>query len=239
MKAARDYPILTVTAKGTRWLESGHPWVYDSDVAREPDESECENGALVDVVSEKGKYLGTGFLSRLSKLRVRIVSRNANDRFDENFWRRRVRYAWDYRKTVMGETDSRCCRLIFGEADLFPGLTVDKFHDLLSVQVLSVGMENLQDLLLPALVDILRQDGQPIRGVFLRNDVALRDKEGLPQGKGWYPLPGETPPDSPVVEIVENKTLHSVLFCSFPLFNAGKQPSFPRFPRSFQHFHGG
>lgn len=83
MKAARDYPILTVTAKGTRWLESGHPWVYDSDVAREPDESECENGALVDVVSEKGKYLGTGFLSRLSKLRVRIVSRNANDRFDE------------------------------------------------------------------------------------------------------------------------------------------------------------
>ena len=78
MKAARDYPILTVTAKGTRWLESGHPWVYDSDVAREPDESECENGALVDVVSEKGKYLGTGFLSRLSKLRVRIVSRNAN-----------------------------------------------------------------------------------------------------------------------------------------------------------------
>ena len=48
MKAARDYPILTVTAKGTRWLESGHPWVYDSDVAREPDESECENGALVD-----------------------------------------------------------------------------------------------------------------------------------------------------------------------------------------------
>lgn len=63
MKAARDYPILTVTAKGTRWLESGHPWVYDSDVAREPDESECENGALVDVVSEKGKYLGTAFVA--------------------------------------------------------------------------------------------------------------------------------------------------------------------------------
>ena len=127
MKAARDYPILTVTAKGTRWLESGHPWVYDSDVAREPDESECENGALVDVVSEKGKYLGTGFLSRLSKLRVRIVSRNANDRFDESFWRRRVRYARDYRKAVMdGQTG--CCRLIFGEADAFPGLTVDRFE---------------------------------------------------------------------------------------------------------------
>ena len=104
----------------------------------------------------------------------------------------------------MDPADLDACRVIFGEADAFPGLTVDKFHDLLSVQVLSVGMENLQDLLLPALVDILRQDGQPIRGVFLRNDVALRDKEGLPQGKGWYALPGETPPDSPVVEIVEN-----------------------------------
>ena len=104
----------------------------------------------------------------------------------------------------MDPADLDACRVIFGEADAFPGLTVDKFHDLLSVQVLSVGMENLQDLLLPALVDILRQDGQPIRGVFLRNDVALRDKEGLPQGKGWYALPGETVPDSPVVEIVEN-----------------------------------
>ena len=81
---------------------------------------------------------------------------------------------------------------------------MDKFHDLLSVQVLSVGMENLQDTLLPALTDILRQDGQPIRGVFLRNDVALRDKEGLPQGKGWYPLPGEAAPDSAVTEITEN-----------------------------------
>ena len=110
----------------------------------------------------------------------------------------------------MDPADLDACRVIFGEADAFPGLTVDKFHDLLSVQVLSVGMENLQDLLLPALVDILRQDGQPIRGVFLRNDVALRDKEGLPQGKGWYALPGETPPDSPVVEIVENRVKYLV-----------------------------
>ena len=95
MKAAREYPRVLVTAKGALWVEAGHPWVYDSDVAAEPDE--CENGALVDVLSEKGKYLGTGFLSRASRLRVRIVSRNANDRFDDAFWRRRIRYAWDYR----------------------------------------------------------------------------------------------------------------------------------------------
>ena len=109
MNAARDYPILTVTAKGTRWLESGHPWAYDSDVAREPDESECENGSLVDVVSEKGKYLGTGFLSRLSKLRVRIVSRNANASLEENYWSPRVRYSSAYRKAE-DDRPTGCCR---------------------------------------------------------------------------------------------------------------------------------
>ena len=209
MKAARDYPILTVTAKGTRWLESGHPWVYDSDVAREPDESECENGALVDVVSEKGKYLGTGFLSRLSKLRVRIVSRNANDRFDEGFWRRRVRYAWDYRKAVMdGQTG--CCRLIFGEADAFPGLTVDRFENLLVTQTLSLGMEKIKDMLFPLIVEVLEQDGETIDGLFERNDVVLREKEGLTQNKGWFPLPGKKTPESPITEICENGVFYRV-----------------------------
>ena len=87
---------------------------------------------------------------------------------------------------------------------MFPGLTVDKFHDLLSVQVLSVGVENIKDLLLPLLVRILREDGQEVRGVFERNDVALREKEGLEQYKGWFLLPGEAPPESPVTEIAEN-----------------------------------
>ena len=202
MKIERGYPIYTVTPKAENAIVKGHPWVYDAEILNI--EGETANGGLVDVISRKGRYLGTGFLSQQSKIRVRLISRNANDRFDEAFWRRKLQWAWDYRKSVMDPADLDACRVIFGEADAFPGLTVDKFHDLLSVQVLSVGMENLQDLLLPALVDILRQDGQPIRGVFLRNDVALRDKEGLPQGKGWYALPGETPPDSPVVEIVEN-----------------------------------
>ena len=202
MKIERGYPTYTVTPKAENTIVKGHPWVYDAEILNM--EGETANGGLVDVISRKGRYLGTGFLSQQSKIRVRLISRNANDRFDEAFWRRKLQWAWDYRKSVMAPADLDACRVIFGEADAFPGLTVDKFHDLLSVQVLSVGMENLQDLLLPALVDILRQDGQPIRGVFLRNDVALRAKEGLPQGKGWYPLPGETPPDSPVVEIVEN-----------------------------------
>ena len=210
MKIERGYPIYTVTPKAENAIVKGHPWVYDAEILNM--EGETANGGLVDVISKKGRYLGTGFLSKQSKIRVRLIYRNANDRFDEAYWRRKLQWAWDYRKSVMDPADLDACRVIFGEADAFPGLTVDKFHDLLSVQVLSVGMERLQDTLLPALVDILRQDGQPIRGVFLRNDVALRAKEGLPQGKGWYPLPGETPPSQTTVDIVENGIRYTVDF---------------------------
>ena len=135
---------------------------------------------------------------------MRLLSRNANDRFDEAFWRRKLQWAWDYRKTVMSPEDLDCCRVVFGEADAFPGLTVDKFHDLLSVQVLSVGMERIKGTLLPMLAELLRRDGQTVRGIYERNDVSLRDKEGLPRYKGWFPLPGEEVPASPLAEITEN-----------------------------------
>ena len=202
MKAERTYPRFTVTPKAEAAILRGHPWVYDAEVLAV--EGTPENGKLVDILSKKGRYLGTGFLSEQSKIRIRLISRNANDRFDGAFWERKLRWAWEYRKSVMAPEDLDCCRVIFGEADAFPGLTVDKFHDLLSVQVLSVGMEGIKDMLLPALVRILREDGQAIRGVFERNDVALRDKEGLPQYKAWFPLPGEETPSSPIVEITEN-----------------------------------
>lgn len=207
MKAERSYPRFIITAKGTKWTEQGHPWIYADEVIRE--EGDCENGALADAVSEKGKYLGTGFVSRHSKIRLRLISRNANDRFDESFWQRRIQYAWDYRKTVMGGNIS-CCRLVFGEADGFPGLTVDRFSDILVTQTLSVGMENIKDVVFPLLVRVLRADGQEIRGIYERNDVAIRELEGLPQNKGWYSLPGETPPDSTVTEICENGVFYRV-----------------------------
>lgn len=202
MKAERAYPKYTVTPKAEAAVLRGHPWIYGEEVLAA--EGSAENGGLVDVVSGKGRYLGTGFLSEQSKIRVRLISRNANDRFNEAFWRRKLRWAWEYRKTVMAPEDLDCCRVVFGEADAFPGLTVDKFHDLLSVQVLSVGMESIKGTLLPMLADILRRDGQAVRGVYERNDVSLRDKEGLPRHKGWFPLPGEEMPASPVTEITEN-----------------------------------
>lgn len=204
MKAQRNFPKFIITAKGTRWVEQGHPWIYEAEVVRS--EGDFENGCLVDAVSEKGKYLGTGFLSLNSKIRIRLISRNANDKFDEAFWRRRIGYAWDYRKTVMAG-DLNCCRVIFGEADGFPGLTVDKFADILVTQTLSIGMEKLKPVLFPLIAEILRADGHEISGIFERNDVKIRELEGLAQGKGWF---GDEHPDSCVTEICENGVYYSV-----------------------------
>lgn len=207
MKQQRDYPRFIITPKGTRWVENGHPWIYAQEVLRE--EGTAENGGLADALSEKGKYLGTGLVSRESKIRLRLISHNANDRFDAAFWRRRLKYAWDYRKTVMGE-DISCCRIIFGEADGFPGLTVDRFSDLLVTQTLSVGMERLKPLLFPMLVQLLEEDGQQISGLYERNDAPLRELEGLEQYRGWFLLPGKAVPDSPITEIRENGIYYSV-----------------------------
>lgn len=125
----RPYAKLTITKKGERAARSGHPWVYGEEVTHV--EGTYQTGDIVDVYSDKDRYLGTGFANDISKIRVRIVSRNANDRFDEAFWQRRVKYALDYRKTVMGDKDFACCRLIFGDADDMPGLTVDRYNDVL------------------------------------------------------------------------------------------------------------
>ena len=111
MKIERSFPKATVTDKAVRALKGGHPWVFADEIITI--EGGYENGKLVDVFSKKNRYMGTGFINDNSKIRVRIISKNANDRFDGDFWERRVRYALDYRKTVMGE-DFNCCRLIFG-----------------------------------------------------------------------------------------------------------------------------
>ncbi len=209
MKTERNFPKAIITKKGENWVGGGHPWIYDAEVLSV--EGEYENGSLVDAVSEKGKYIGTGFISTESKIRIRLVSKNANDKFDREFWKRRVKYAWDYRKTVMGE-DTGCCRLIFGEADQFPGLTVDKFGDILVTQCLSIGMEKIKNIVFPLLYEVLSEDGETIRGIYERNDVAIRKLEGMEENKGWYLLENVPVPDSTETEIVENGIKYSVDF---------------------------
>ena len=211
MKSERSYPIYKVNKKAEASLVGGHPWVYENDILEFP-ETEPENGTLADVVSPKGAYLGTGFVSLKSKIRVRLISRNANDTFDASFWRRRVEYAWAYRKTVLEPADLSACRVIFGEADQFPGLTVDRFNNILVTQTLSVGMEKLKPVLFPLLAEVLRADGQTIDGIYERNDEALRAKEGLEQNKGWFELPGENHPASTQTEICENGVYYHVDF---------------------------
>lgn len=214
MKQDRIFPKAFVTEKAEAAVKRGHPWVYDTEITRyettdDRSEEDIANGALVDVCSSKGRYLGTGFLSRSSKIRIRILADNANETFSEAFWQRRVKYALDMRRTVMQE-DYACCRLIFGEADGIPGLTVDRYEDLLSTEVLSYGTEQVKDVIYKALVDELAKDGITIRGIFERNEALLREKEGLPLEKGWYHGDFVGVPDSPKVVICENGIRYEV-----------------------------
>ena len=209
MKTERKYPKARITKKAEISAAGGHPWIYDTEVLSV--EGDYENGDLVDAVTEKGKYVGTGFISTESKIRIRLISQNANDKFDREFFRRRIKYAWDYRKTVMGG-DISCCRVIFGEADQFPGLTVDRFGDVLVTQCLSVGIEKLKDVIFPLLYEVLTADGQEIRGIYERNDVAIRKLEGLDENKGWYPLEGVPTPEKTKTTIVENGIKYTVDF---------------------------
>lgn len=204
----RPYAKLTITKKGERAARSGHPWVYGEEVTHV--EGMYQTGDIVDVYSDKDRYLGTGFANDISKIRVRIVSRNANDRFDEAFWQRRVKYALDYRRTVMGDKDFACCRLIFGDADDMPGLTVDRYNDVLVAQTLCYGMDQVKPVIFKALVDELAAMGVTIRGIYERNDVKVRELDGMEEYKGWYQADFLPQPGSILTTIDENGILYDV-----------------------------
>ena len=206
MKTQRQYPAFTVTKKAEASIKAGHPWIYDTEITAS---QECENGAVVDVFSQKGSWLGAGLLSVNSKIRIRLLSRNANDAFGYEFFARRIGYAIDYRLTVMGD-DFSSCRLVFGEADGLPGITVDKYEDVLSVQTLSFGMELRKDMLFRAMFDELARRGIKISGIFERNDVAIRALEGLEEFKGMYHADYLPASFSPVTEITENGIKYTV-----------------------------
>lgn len=208
-------PRIFITEKGERFAKGGHPWIFEGEVTRHlPSESAeypLEDGCLVNVFSKKERFIGTGFYNSASKIRVRLISTNANDKFDDDFIRRRIRHALDYRKCVMGD-DFRASRLIYGEADLFPGLTVDLFEDVLVAQTLSLGTEKLKDGIFTALCDILPEYGVNVRAVYERCDVAIRELEGMQQFKGyWHPERfGITDTDHGNVIICENGIKYDV-----------------------------
>ena len=206
MKSSRNFPFVTVSKKAERSLRGGHVWVYDAEIMSSSEK--IENGAMTDVISLSGAYLGTGFYSENSKIRVRVLTTNANETFTDAFFYRRVRYAVEYRKTVM-KGDFSCCRLIFGEADGLPGLTVDRYGDILVAQILSYGTEMRKGVIFSALIDVLSEMGEKINGIYERNDVNIRKLEGLEEYKGWY---GDSHPSATETTIVENGIKYNVDF---------------------------
>lgn len=206
MKQERNFPSVVITRKAENAARAGHPWVYAEEITER--RGGLRQGCIADVFSQKGSWLGAGFYSETSKIGVRILSDNANESFGPEFFERRVKYALEYRRAVM--EDLGCCRLIFGEADGLPGLTVDKFSDILVAQVLSYGTDSVKDVVYRALCEQLEAMGEHVSGVYERNEAALRDLEGLPRYKGWY----EGPPhgESTVTEICENGVRYAVDF---------------------------
>lgn len=197
----REYPVYTVTPKAEKSLRSGHPWVFADEIVSVTEVA--PDGEMVDVRSSKGAYLGTGWTNSRSKIRVRILSTNANDRFDEAFWARRVQYALEYRRTVMGR-DFRACRLIFGESDQFPGLVVDRFDTVLVAQCMSVGIERRKDVIYGQIAGQLRAMGERIEALYERGDVGTRQLEGLDNVRRFYPLEGLRTDLDGHVQIEEN-----------------------------------
>lgn len=204
MKQERSFPSVVISKKAEAAARTGHPWVYAEEISER--RGELRQGCITDVFSQKGAWLGAGFYSETSKIGVRILSDNANESFGPEFFERRVKYALEYRRAVMD--DLGCCRLIFGEADALPGLTVDKFSDILVAQVLSYGTDSVKDVIYRALCEQLEAMGEHVSGIYERNEAALRDLEGLPRYKGWYeglPHGGST-----VTEICENGVRYAV-----------------------------
>ena len=178
----RNYPLITITEKGEDFIESGNNWVYENEVISIS--KEHNNGDIVDVISKKGKYLGTGFISDVSKIRVRIFSKNANDVFDYDFFKRRIKYAIDYRLTVLN--DITCGRMVFGEADGFPGLTVDKYNDILVTQITTIGLDMRRDIIFKGMLEAFKDVDIKISAIYERNDVNSRALDGLELYKGYY-----------------------------------------------------
>ena len=200
-----------ITKRAELAARGGHPWIYSTEVMKV--EEGAEPGDLVRVLSVKGKFVGTGFYNPHSKITIRIFSVNANDTFDTAFWKRRMAYAVDYRLQVMRPEDMNCCRLVFGEADQMPGLTVDRFGTVLSVQILSLGIEKRKDVILNALIEVLNERNLHVSAVYERNDVKIRELEGMEQFKGFFDSPLLDPKaKTTTAGIVENGIRYTVDF---------------------------
>lgn len=179
----RKYPVIIISDEGASWLDKGQMWMYKNNL--EKYDPQLKNGEIVDIETNDGRYLGTGYLSLESHITVRILSKDRNERINREFYERRIKQAYEFRKTVEKDNLSNC-RLIFGEADLLPGLVIDRYNDILVSQISSYGLEQRKDMIYEILLDVLKSDNQDVKGIYERNDIQIRTKEGLEQYKGYY-----------------------------------------------------
>ena len=198
-----NHTIVTLKKGEGRTLKAGGLWVYDNEI--DTITGRFHNGDVVTVHDFDGYPMGKGIINQNSKIRIRLLTRKADQKIDEAFLRMRIANAWDYRKTVMARQDLNACRIVFGEADFLPGLVVDKYADVLVVQCLALGMEQFKETIVSLLKEILAADGITIRGVYERSDANERKKEGLPKVKDFIGDTFETN-----VEIVENGVRYMV-----------------------------
>lgn len=194
MRSTMTMKSITLKKGEGRLLKKGGQWVFDNEIASE--ETGIADGDLVSVLDFDGYKMGIGYLNHHSKIRVRMLTRDSEAVIDESFWEKRVRLAWEYRKKSV---DISSCRLIFGESDMLPGLTVDKFEDVLVVESLALGIDLHKKEILDALVRVLAEDGIKIRGIYERSDAKERLKEGMERVKGFIGPEFDTR-----VQIVEN-----------------------------------
>ena len=177
-----QYPIVYITDEGKQWLLKGQRWMYRNNLLEEVDYS---SGDIVQIQSKDGTYLATGFYHATSHIVVRILTENENEIIDNSFFEKRIEDALKYRFVVEKDNLDNC-RLIFGDADLLPGLTVDRYNDVLVTQVTSFAIEQRKDFIYQLLLNILNKNNQTVKYIYERNDVQVRTKEGLELYKGFY-----------------------------------------------------
>ena len=182
-----------IKGKG-RSLKAGGLWIYDNEIERV--EGDFEDGDIIDVSDFDGYPLGVGFINRNSVIRIRMMSRKKGMVIDDAFLERRLRDAWEYRKATV---DIGSCRIVFGEADFLPGIVIDKYGTVLTVQSLALGIDKMKLQIIELLKKILAEDGIVITGVYERSDAKVRKQEGMQPVKGFIGEPFDTN-----IEIVEN-----------------------------------
>ncbi len=189
-----EYARIILKKGEGRTIKAGGAWVFDNEINRV--EGSFENGDIVEVHDHDDYFMGYGFINTNSKIRIRMMSRRKEHPVNDELLETRIRNAWEYRKAVMCPEQSGyetiSCRLIFGEADFLPGITIDKFSDILVIESLALGTDRMKDRILDICKKVLAEDGVKIRGIYERSDAKVREQEGLQRIKGFIGEPFDT-----------------------------------------------